>query len=137
MNKITAPELSTPLFKKNLKTALEHYAMQRMQKRIRFYKLTAIAAMLLFCISTLLLVSGKKPFDKDRAYRLISESMEASNTIDTAELDKTLLQESMKSGKQVYPTEIKSIMVKKIRLSNGKEVIIQSELDNGSYAIAY
>ncbi len=137
MRQCNPQDIHTPIFRTQLKTALHHHELRVMKRKVFVYRTAAIAAMLLFCISIAVFTTKRDRINVNDTYKRIAESIESTNSINNEELEKVITEESIKTGTPVYPTEVTHMMVKKIRLNNGKEIIVQSEMDNQHYAIAF
>jgi len=135
--------IQVPVFKSKLKKALLKKERMDLERKVSFYKRFAAAALILFLFSLGLgfywQQSSKKVVKNNEIKENINKyasGIEYSKEFDS-KLDKIMINETIKSGKQVYPVKVKNIMVKKVELSNGKTVEMETKIDMSNYANAY
>ena len=135
--------IEVPVFKSKLKKALLKKERENLEKRVIFYKRVAAAALVLFIFSLTFGIlwqkSDKKVVKNDKIQQNINQyasGVEYSRELDK-KLDKIMINETIKAGKQIYPVKVKNIMVKKVELSNGKTVEMETKIDMSNYANAY
>lgn len=129
--------IQTPAFKAQLRTALHQHELHVMHKKIVLYRTAAIAAVLLLLVSTIFVTVARERIDINQTYKRITENLKNNDILNNDELEKVITEESLRTGTPVYPTEVTQKVVKTIRLNNGKEVVVESEMDNQHYAIAF
>ncbi|TYB30886.1 MAG: hypothetical protein FXF47_06790 [Candidatus Mcinerneyibacterium aminivorans] len=135
--------IKVPVFKQKLKAAVMKREKQKLEKKLVFYKKFAVAALILFVFTLTFSFLWKTNETKVAKKNKIEESISryASeinfNTEADKKLEKIMINETIKSGKQIYPVKVKNIMVKKIELSNGKTIELESKIDMTNYANVY
>lgn len=135
--------IQVPIFKQKLKNTVLEYEKENLINKISFYRKLAVAAIVLFVFSlsfAFIWVDKNKSFTekkqiKENINKYASE-IDFNNDYDK-KLEKIMINETIKSGKQVYPLKVKTIMVKKVKLSNGKTIEFESKIDMSNYANAY
>lgn len=127
-------DIEVPVFKEKLKSKLMARQNRILRRKIIFYRTGMVAAILLFIFSTTLFITSGNNKSILQTRRTVASFYMPK--ISDEEVDAIIKKESAKSSENIYPVEVKNVMIKSIKLSNGKNIKIVKNLDN-EYAMGY